>query len=302
MRVIKDKVTWMNIEKPRHGDLELLKKQFRFHPIILDELLHTSSRSRVEFYKNYLYLTYHFPLYDKKLTISRRAEVDFLITKDTVITVSYESLEPLEAFTRILKSNARFKARAMGQTSAHLVYYLIQEIIHFSLGQLRPIEEGISFISEEIFKNKEEDMLKRISRVKRDVLDYRIINQPQGILLESFLQAGTKFWDEDIAIFLNDLNGDHSKLVQRLQNYHDTIESLENTNSQLLTAKANNVMQRFTILAFLTFPFVAFVSLFNIDIIAEQISDSFYKFWLGLIGVIGITIVIMIIFRKKGWL
>lgn len=302
MRVIKGKIKWINIVKPKHADLEFLKKQYRFHPIILDELLHISSRSRVELYKNYLYLTYHFPIYDKKLALSRRAEIDFLVTKDALITVSYEDLEPLENLARYLANNARFKKRALGQTSAHLLYFVIQEIIAFSFDQLKPIEENINFISEEIFKNKEEEMLKRISAVKRDILEYSIINQPQSILLESLRNVGAKFWDNNVAILLNDLVGDHSKLVQRIDNYHKTIESLETTNSQLLSAKANSVMQKFTILAFLTFPFVAFVSLFNIDFIADQIRDSFYKFWLGLSSVIAITIVIMIIFRRKGWL
>ena len=44
MRIIKDKVVWIDILKPNRGDLEFLKKKHKFHPIILDELLHPGGR------------------------------------------------------------------------------------------------------------------------------------------------------------------------------------------------------------------------------------------------------------------
>jgi len=302
MRIIKDKVMWIDILRPSRTDLEFLKKQHDFHPIILDELLHFSNRSRVEFYKTYLYLTYHLPMYDKNLKTSRRAEIDFLITKDQVITVHYEDLEPIENFFRSISNNPHFKEKAMGHNTAWLVYYLIQEIIAFSMRQLRHIEENIGYISQEIFKGREAELLEKISYVKRDVLDYSIISQPQEILLNSFLEVGTKFWGEDMRIYLNDLVGDHSKVTQRLENYHQVIQSLEDTNSQILNAKTNRIMQRFTILAFLTFPIFLFTSLIQIEKVNRYLFSSPLYFWETLLAVIGVVVILVFIFRKRGWL
>ncbi len=84
MVTVKGKVTWTDILRPTKGDAETLKKKYNFHPIILDEILHPSARSRVEKYNNYLFLTYHLPFYDPILKTARRAEIDFLITKKIV--------------------------------------------------------------------------------------------------------------------------------------------------------------------------------------------------------------------------
>ena len=302
MRVVKGKVTWIDIVKPNRSDLEYLKKQHKFHPIILDELLHFSNRSRVEFYKTYLYLTYHLPLYDKNLKTSRRAEVDFLITKDHVITVSYEDLEPLENFYRAISNSAHSKERALSHSTAHLAYYLIQEIIASAMRQLRHVEENISYITQEIFKGNEERLLQRISYVKRDVLDYSIISHPQEILLNSFLNVGVKFWGEEVRIFFNDLVGDHFKVTQQLENYHQVIESLESTNGQILNAKTNKVMQKFTIFAFLTFPIFLFFSLLGVDFIGEPLMSSPEKFWIILLSVGALVVLLVFLFKKKGWL
>ena len=299
MRVITNKVTWIDIVKPTRSDLEFLKKQHKFHPIILDELLHLSMRSRVEFYKNYLYLTYHLPIYDKNLKTSRRAEVDFLITKDLLVTVRYEDLEPIENFFRAINNNPHFKELALGVNTGRLAYYLIQEVIAFSMRQLRHVEESISHITQEIFKNREAEMLQKISYTKRDILDYNIISHPQEILLKSFLEVGRKFWGEESKIYLNDLIGDYYKVTQHLENYHQVIESLESTNSQLLSAKTNQVMQRFTVLAFLTFPIFLFTSLLSVDFIGGFVMASIPRFWLIFSGVIAVVTTLLIIFKKK---
>jgi magnesium transporter len=296
MKVIKNnKVTWIDILNPTREDIEFLKKLHKFHPVVLDELLHPSARSRVEKYDGYLFLTYHLPIYDRAIRTSRKAEVDFLITKNEVITVHYETLEPLDAFFRTLNNNPHLRGRVFENT-ARLVYGIIEEIIDFSMRQLRHVEENISFATQEIFKGQEQKMLEKISYIKRDILDYTLISRPQEILLESFVATGAAFWGEQAKVYLSDLVGDYSKVAQRLENYAEVIESLEATNAQLLSARTNAVMQRFTILAFLTFPWFLYTSFFQI------FKGSAADFWVGFSVVFAITLVVLGVFRKKGWL
>ena len=302
MRIIKHKLTWIDVQNPTKKDIEFIRKQHKFHPIILDELLHTSARSRVEPYDNYLFLTYHLPMYDRNIKSSRRAEVDFLITKDKIIRGHYEDLEPLNNFWRRLNNDKNFKDRAMGDNTGRMIYQLIEEILAFSHRQLRHIEEGVSELSKELFKNQEAKLLEQISYLKRDILDYSIISEPQKIILESLKEVGGKFWGENIKIYLSDLAGDHLKIMQELDNFKETVNALEQTNSQLLGAKTNAVMQRFTVLAFLTFPLVLLTSLFNVKIVDNLIGGNPAIFGLSFILVLIVTILLLILFRRKGWL
>ncbi len=296
-----DKVTWIDILKPTKADIDFLKKQHKFHPIILDELLHLSSRSRVEFEATYLFLTYHLPIYDKNLKTSRRAEIDFLITQKQVVTVHYEDLEPLDAFMRSLNNSVHFKAKAFENT-AQCTYFLVQEIIQFSLRQLRHVEDNIRTISQEIFKGKEDELLERISYAKRDILDYSIISAPQEILLGSLIETGRKFWGDESSIYLSDLAGDYSKVTQHVENYRATIEALEETNGQLLSAKTNRVMQRFTILAFLAIPLGLFTSLLSVSFIGNFITATPTRFWTIFFVLGSIVVGLIIFFKKKKWL
>lgn len=302
MRIIKSKLTWIDVQSPTKKDVEFIRKQHRFHPIILDELLHTSARSRVEPYENYLFLTYHLPIYDKNIKSSRRAEVDFLITKDKIITVHYEDLEPLNNFWRRLNNDKNFKDRALGDNTGRLIYHLVEEILSFSQRQLRHIEESVTELTADLFQSKEAQLLQRISYLKRDILDYSIISEPQKILLESLKEVGWRFWGENMKIYLSDLAGDHLKIMQQLDNFKETVNALEQTNSQLLGAKTNAVMQRFTVLAFLTYPIVILTSLFNVKALDQFIENNPFVFGASFVLVLIVTILLLVLFRKKGWL
>lgn len=293
METISGTVKWIDILNPTKKDVEHLRSSYRFHPIILDELLITSAHSRVESYDDYLYMTYHLPVYDAALKTSRRAEVDFLITNDAVITVHYEQLEPLETLTGTLNASEEFSERVLGKNTAVLTYHILQSLIAFSLRQLRHVENNIRSVSGDIFKGKESRLLERISYIKRDVLDYHIISRPQRILLDSLRRAGEKYWGKESEIYLNDLSGDNEKIQFRIENYLEVIESLEETNAQILNAKMNRSMQTFTVLAFFTFPLVLYTSVF-------AISDRSADFWLGFAMVAFATIVIPLVLLKRG--
>ncbi len=301
MRIIKGKLTWIDVLKPTKKDVEFIRKQYPFHPIILDELLHTSARSRVEPYDHYLFLTYHLPIYDPTIKSSRRAEIDFLITKDKVITVHYEDLEPLNNFWRRLSNDPNFKDRALNESTGRITYYIIEEVLAFAQRQLRHVEENLTELTKELFQGKEGQLLKKISYIKRDILDYSIIGKPQEIILNSLKEVGSRFWGEPIRIYLSDLAGDHLKIMQHLDNYKETIDALEQTNSQLLSAKTNAVMQKFTVLAFLTFPVVLLNSFFTVRAIEKLISNPLV-FIVSFIAILILTILLLVVFKRKGWL
>ena len=90
--------------------------------------------------------------------------------------------------------------------------------------------------------------------------------------------------------------------MQYLDNFKETIEALEQTNSQLLNARTNAIMQRFTVLAALTFPLVLVTSFFNVSVIDKLIGSNPKIFGLGFALTLIFTILLLIIARRKKWL
>jgi magnesium transporter len=292
MEIEKNKhVQWIDIQKPTGKDIAWLKEKFKLHPVIVDELKGPSARARVEQYDGYLYFVYYFPLYDEEDEASVRTEIDFIVTKNAVATIHYEPL------TGVLDTFH------LGPTSSslHLVYGIVQHLLNFQERQLRHVREKVEAVGREIFHDKEKEVLEKITYLKRDISEYRIVVRLQEPILKSLLVRGRSFWDKDSEIYLNDLIGDHLKVVNQLEDYRDAVSDFEDTNNQLMNLKINTVMKTFTSLSFLTFPFMLLAALFSMNVQGTPLVNFPNSFWI----IFGIMIVGMLslgmYFKNKKW-
>lgn len=303
MNIKKGNINWVNIVNPSTKDLQFLSEEFKIHPIVLEELLHPSVRSKIEQYDSYLYFIYHLPIYDCEQKTSRRGEVDFIITKEVLISVSYEKLEPIDLFIDKLDRDKNYKERVLGGATARLLYYLLEFCLSFTFRQLKHIDEKIEVIRKDLFSGKEHQLLESISYVKRDLLSFYLCFQPQQSIFKSLSIVGPHFWGPETQIYFSDLEGDYLRVLQYCINYKETIESFEGTNSQLLNTKMNSTMQKFTVLAFLTFPLILLTSIYQTGLITKPVlTDSItLDFWIEFGIVVAFTFTLLRIFRKKGW-
>ncbi|MDE2019022.1 MAG: hypothetical protein KGJ13_01595 [Patescibacteria group bacterium] len=282
---------WIDVARPSAADLRFLEKEFGLHPIIVQELKGPSARARVESYKNYLFFIYYFPLYDKEDESSVRSEIDFIVTKNTVITVHYDPLgETLKDFNIERAAN-----------SLQLLHNIVEHLITFEERQLRHVREKIEAVSKHMFKGREKEVLERIAFLKRDVSEYRIAVRLQEPILKSLLAKGVEFWDGDAEIYLNDLMGEHLKIMNQVQDYRETIADFESTTNQLMNLKIQTAMKVFTSLSFLTFPFVLIASIFAMRTQDTPLINSPHAFWIIVGAMAAGMLTLVVFFKKKGW-
>ena len=285
-------VEWIDVARPTAKDLAWLKEKFGLHPVIVDELRGPSTRARAEIHKNYIYFIYYLPKYDKDDEASIRTEIDFIVTKNAVTTIHYEPVtEALENFE--IKNE---------KDSLELLYRVVEHLIIYEERQLRHVREKVESVCRNLFKGQEKEILERLMYLKRDISEYRIVVKLQGPILRSLVAKGKKFWDaDDTEAYLNDLAGDHLKVVEQLEDYRETISDFEETNNQLMNIKISNVMKTFTALSFLTFPFVLIAGIFTMNTRDMPIVNLPGAFWIIVGFMVASMLVLVLYFRKKDW-
>lgn len=302
MKQVQSKITWIDIVNPNQSDIDYLGANYKFHPLILSELMKPSPRSKVETYNNYIYVVYYIPIYDPCARVSKSTEVDFLITKDAVITARYGDIEPINNFFNRLEKDITSHEKYLDKTTGHLLYEILENCQEFSLRQLAHISEKIGYIEESMFKGHEKEMIREISLVKRDILDQRLITRPQKTILESLIIKASKFFGKDIEVYFNDLLGDYGKVWDTLDNLKETIEALESTNNTLFESKLNGIMKVLTIIAFVTMPLSLLSNIFGMNIINTPLANHPFGFWI-IIGIMAlISVGFFIFFKIKKWL
>jgi magnesium transporter len=302
MKQIQSKINWIDVVNPKQADIDYLASHFKFHPLILSELIPVSSRSKVEIYDGYLFIVHYLPVYNTECQTSQPTEIDFLVTKNTVITVRYSRIEPIDQLFAKMEKDLSSQEQFMNRTTGHLLYEILEGGLNFSLRQLTHITEKIQKAEELIFKGKEKEMIKEISIIKRDILDQRQITRPQKSILESLLVKGVKFFGKDIEIYFNDLLGDYEKIWDALDNLKETAEALEATNNTLFESKMNEIMKLLTIMAFITFPLSLFSNIFSMNTRYTPLVELINGFWIIIVIMLLISFGFFIWFKIKKWL
>ncbi len=284
-------VEWLDLAKPAEKDIGELKKKFGLHPVIADELKGPSGRARVEEYDGYLFFVYYFPKYEAADEASVRTEIDFVVTKNAVATVHYPpNTDALDNFKVTDEKN-----------SLELLYHLMEYLIMYEERQLRHVREKVEHVGREIFRDKEREVLQKITYLKRDVSEYRIVVRLQELIFGSLTVKGKRFWGQDAEVYLNDLAGDHLKIVNQLEDYRDAISDFEDTNNQLMSLKISSVMKTFTSLSFLTFPFMLLAAIFSMNTKDTPIVSFEHGFWIILAIMVVLMTTLIIYFKKRKW-
>jgi magnesium transporter len=296
------KLTWVDFEDPSADDILYLQENFDMHPLAIEEFATPSIRPKATPYHNCLYMAIHIPLYDVKKRTTYPGELDIVITKDHLITGHTENIYQLSQFFQSLEDNEGKRRIYMDQTPAHLLYHLLELLLESCFPKLDHIIENLNKVEEEIFRGNEKEMVKELSIVKRDILNFRRTLKPQRSVLESVLQKeDARYIQNDLKPYYQDLIGTNIRLWNNLESAKETVESLEETNNSLLSHKLNLTMKVLTIFSAVMLPMTVYSNILSMSA-PIPLGHSVAGFWVHTAIMLFISGFTILIFRLKKWL
>lgn len=297
-------LTWIDIVDPDKKDIKYLEENFNFHPVVLKELLSPTLRPKVEHYDSYLFMVLHFPIYDPKEKTTKSMEIDFLIVKDTLMSIRYGKIQPLQEFWKKCQTDKQYLY--FQNSPALLLHCMLQELNNFSLRQIDHITKKINDIEDKIFKAKktkeETKLVEKILIIRRDILDFRRTIKPQAAILKSLKSRGVEFFGRKMEPYFSDIIGDYLRVWDLLENHKETIESLQEANDSWLSNRTNLVMKILTMFAVIVFPLTLLAAIWGMNTKYLPIVGVRHDFWI-VVGIMLVgTVFMLAMFKAKKWL
>lgn len=295
-------ITWIDIQKPKQKDLDEIKEKFRLHPFIVKQFLPAIQRPKIEEYPDQLFIVLHFPVFNRRQSQTKPVELDLIVTPNTLITSHCDSIPDLETFFNDCQvqehhQNQHFKS------SGHLLFGLLDWLIDSCLPMLDHIAEKIEKIENQVFKDKEKEMVSQIAVIKKDIIDFRRALKPQRSVLEILEKKSQRFFGRELKPLAQEVIGSGIRVYNVLENHRELINSIEQTNNSLLSYKLSDIMRFLTVLSFIIFPLSVIVGFFGMNVFDNiSLVQSPYT-WLAVLTFMFISASMMIIyFKKKKWL
>lgn len=293
-----DTVKWIKINGFK--DVESLKKIgkcFNLHPLVLEDILNTNQRPKIEDYSDYIYLV--LKLFDFNEDRITTKQISLILQKNLLISFQDDD-DPI--FDLIIKRAKLKENQIRNKGTDYLLYSLIDTIIDSYFLDLERVENEIEDIEENLIENTDPELLKKIHSIKMDIIILRKVIWPLREMLSTLGSYEYFMIDESTDYYLRDVH-DHSIQI------FDTLESLRDRISEMLdiylsstSNKLNEIVRVLTVISTIFVPLTFIVGLYGMNFrdMPELSQPLGYPAILIMILIVALSM--LAYFRRKKWI
>jgi magnesium transporter len=294
-------LTWINIENPTEKETEHLAQNYPFHPLDLDDCLSRIQRPKIDVYKDYLFLVFHFPVFNKEARVTTPSQVSVFIGQNYLITLHKGELKPLVKLFRECEIDEESCQEHFSTGPGHLLYRIIDRLVDYCLPISNKMLDNIEDVEDRIFSNRGRSQIKEISMLRRDIISFRRIIWPMRAVIGSLEPKVRRFTKMDLSVYFGDTVDHLDKIWDALDEYKEIIEGLNDTHDSLASNNTNEVMRILTIIATIFMPITLIASLWgmNIRLPFERSGNALLYIVLIMVGIVG---GMLYFFRRRHWI
>jgi magnesium transporter len=292
---------WIHIEEPRLAHREWLEKNFNFHPLDFEDVYSRNQRPKLDSYDDYIFIVLHFPIFEKSSGRLLSAELDMFIGPDYLITLPDTPLPPLSAMFERLKTREDLREQNFSKGSGYLLYKIVDTNVDASFPMLRKMGNKLDLLEDHIFEGRSSEIVLDISNAKQEIINFRKIVRPQRAVLRDLERTKQRYLAEELEIYFDDISDAAERIWDTLENYKEVVEALESTNESVLSHRLNDSFRILTAASVIILPLTLIASIYGMNVPVPG-EGTPYAFWLILGLMAAVLVVLVLVFRRRGWL
>ena len=295
-----DTVSWINVDGVH--DVDLIRKigeVYELHPLLLEDIVNTAHRPKVEDHEKHLYFTFKMLTFDEK-TMSLGSEQVSIVLGSTYV-ISFQET-PHDIFDPVRARIKAAKGRIRGKQTDYLVYALIDAVVDSYFSFLESYDAYIDGLEEKILVNPNQEDVALILRLKKQLLFLRRTITPLREAISFIQNTDSTLLNPGTIKYFSDVHDHLLYVIDSIESNRSLLDGLMESFMSNMSNRMNEVMKVLTIIATIFIPLTFFAGIYgmNFTYMPELGWRYAYPTLLGLMGVIFVWM--LIFFKKRKWL
>ena len=293
-------VTWINIDGIHDAAIvEKLGTYFGLHPLILEDIMTTSQRPKMEDLGDAVYVVLKMIEYVTDCPDVATEQMSLVFGRNFVLTFQErpgDTFDPVR--DRIRKGKGRI--RKMGPD--YLAYALMDAVVDDYFIVLERMGEQIEEIEDELIADPKKATLNEIHSMKRQMIFLRKSAWPMRELISRLERAESPLIQKTTGIFLRDVYDHTIQIIDNIETFRDILSGMLDMYLSSVSNRMNEVMKFLTIIGtiFIPLTFLAGVYGMNFKFMPElEWRGGYFVVW-GVMIAVGVSL--LVFFRRKKWL
>ncbi len=295
----KPTVTWINIDGVHDADLlEKLGASTGAHPLVMEDIMNTEQRPKMEDYGDYIFLVLKMFYNDDRKGIVTE-QMSFILGPNFVMSFQERVGDVFNSVRERIR-NGMGRMRRMGPD--YLCYALIDSIVDNYFEILEQLGERIELLEEDLLENPTSEVLNSIHKLKREMTYLRKSVWPLREVIACLERDESELIKESTQVFLRELHDHTIQIIDTIETFREMISGMLDIYLSGVSNKMNQVMKVLTIVAtiFIPLTFIAGIYGMNFKNMPELEWHTGYPLVLVFMGVV--VVVMLVYFKKRKWL
>lgn len=292
--------TWVHVAGVHDSQvIAKIGEFFKLHPLILEDIMHTWQRPKVEEMGHYIFLVLRYLDYDETSKEIISEQIALVLGQNYVISFE-ESLSP--AFDPVRERLRQGKGRLRFSGHDYLAYTLIDAIVDRYFIVLEKLGERIEIIEEQLIEKPEKETLTEIHCLKNATLSLRRSVWPLREAISWLSRSGSSFIEPMTEVFLRDVYDHTVQVIDTAETFREMLSGMLDIYLSSLSHRMNGIMKVLTIIAtiFIPITFIAGVYGMNFEYMPEL--KWRWGYFASLILMFACALSMLFYFRRKKWL
>lgn len=295
-------VTWIDVEGLDAAIVAEVGRLFELHPLILEDVLNTNQRPKLEDYGDYLCVIAKALSLPKNNADYDSEQISLILGARYVLSFRESAVNGNDVFAGVYDRlvHARGKLRSRG--ADYLFYALLDNMVDYYFLVLEQIGETIEEVEEQIVVRPNSGLLQELHRLKRDMLYIRKAVWPMRELVSGLGRGESRHIEDATHIYLRDLYDHVIQVIETVEIYRDMLSGMQDIYLSSISNRMNEVMKLLTIIStiFIPLTFIAGVYGMNFENMPELKWE--YGYYGVLLIMLGLALAMAVYFRRRRWL
>ena len=295
-------VLWVNL----HGlhDITILEQigaLFNLHPLVLEDILNTQQRPKLEDYGDYLYIVLKTFSY-KNMGIEEGLDSDqvsLVLGKNFVLTF----LEADGAQFDLVRERLHLGKGQIRKLGADfLVYSLVDAIVDSYFLILERLDEKTEALEAELIERPQPRTLNSIYRLKREGVFFRKLLWPLREVINSLQRGDSPLFTRNTLLYMRDVYDHTIHIIESVESLRDLTAGMLDIYMSSVSYRISIVMKVLTVITTIFMPLGLIASFYGMNFKYLPGLEWHWSIFVVLGAMLAISIGMLALFRWKKWL
>lgn len=293
------KTTWLNVDGLRKKDVEQICLHYGVHPLIVEDILSLGQRPKMDEIEGIVFCVLNMLYFNEKDSAVETEQVSLVLGKDFVI--SFQEDAARDVFNPLREKLKLNNSKVRQHKADYLFYCLIDLIVDNYFVVMEKLGERIEILEEDIVRNANTRTLAKTNMLRKEMIVLKRSIAPVRELVNGILRSESDLIEERTEKYFKDVYDHILQANELAENYRDMMMNLNDLYLSNVNLKMNEVMKVMAVVTCLLAPATVIGGIFGMNFETIPLLHNKWGFFISVCIMLFIPLVMLRIFRKRGW-